>query len=156
MTPACRLLDAQHIAYTLHEYDHDPACTNFGLEAATKLNLAITQVFKTLLLTDDKQYYVAILPVSHRLNLKKVAQAFKLKKLQLAEIKDAERMTGYLVGGISPIGQKKRLATVIDASAQPLSCMYVSGGKRGLDIGISPTELAQVTKAVFATIVDEH
>lgn len=156
MTPACRLLDAQHIAYTLHEYDHDPACTNFGLEAATKLNLAIKQVFKTLLLTDDKQYYVAILPVSHRLNLKKVAQAFKLKKLQLAEIKDAERMTGYLVGGISPIGQKKRLATVIDASAQPLSCMYVSGGKRGLDIGISPTELAQVTKAVFATIVDEH
>ena len=156
MTPACRLLDAQHIAYTLHEYDHDPACTNFGLEAATKLNLAITQVFKTLLLTDDKQYYVAILPVSHRLNLKKVAQAFKLKKLQLAEIKDAERMTGYLVGGISPIGQKKRLATVIDASAQPLSCMYVSGGKRGLDIGISPTELAQMTKAVFATIVDEH
>lgn len=156
MTPACLLLDAQHIAYTLHEYDHDPACTNFGLEAATKLNLAITQVFKTLLLTDDKQYYVAILPVSHRLNLKKVAQAFKLKKLQLAEIKDAERMTGYLVGGISPIGQKKRLATVIDASAQPLSCMYVSGGKRGLDIGISPTELAQVTKAVFATIVDEH
>lgn len=156
MTPACRLLDAQHIAYTLHEYDHDPACTDFGLEAATKLNLAITQVFKTLLLTDDKQYYVAILPVSHRLNLKKVAQAFKLKKLQLAEIKDAERMTGYLVGGISPIGQKKRLATVIDASAQPLSCMYVSGGKRGLDIGISPTELAQVTKAVFATIVDEH
>ena len=156
MTPACLILDAQHIAYTLHEYDHDPACSNFGLEAATKLNLPLEQVFKTLLLSDDKQFYVAFLPVSHRLNLKKVAQAFKLKKLQLAEIKDAERMTGYLVGGISPIAQKKRLATVIDASAQDLSCIYVSGGKRGLDIGISPTDLVQMTKAIFATIVDEH
>ena len=156
MTPACRLLEAQHITYTLHEYDHDPRCTNFGLEAVTKLNLAVTQVFKTLVLTDDKQFYVAVLPVSHRVNLKKVAEAFKLKKLQLADIKDAERLTGYLVGGISPIAQKKRVRTVIDASAQPLSCIYVSGGKRGLDIGISPPDLAQVTQAIFATIIDEH
>ncbi len=156
MTPACRLLSSKRIAYSLHEYEHDPACSNFGLEAATKLNLPLEQVFKTLLLTDDKQFYVAILPVSHTLNLKKVAQVFKLKKLHLADIKDAERITGYLVGGISPIAQKKRLATVIDVSAQGLDCMYVSGGKRGLDIGIKPDDLAQVVQASFAAVVDEH
>ncbi len=156
MTPACRLLASKHIAYSIHEYEHDPACTNFGLEAASKLNLPVAQVFKTLLLTDDKQYYVAILPVSHTLNLKKVAQAFNVKKLHLADMKDAERITGYLVGGISPIGQKKRLTTIIDASAQALTCMYVSGGKRGLDIGLQPQDLAQVVQASFAAIVDEN
>lgn len=156
MTPACRLLASKRIAYSIHEYEHDPACTNFGLEAASKLDLPVAQVFKTLLLSDDKQHYVAILPVSHTLNLKKVAQAFNVKKLHLAEIKDAERITGYLVGGISPIGQKKRLPTVIDTSAQTLACMYVSGGKRGLDIGLRPQDLAQVVQASFAVIVDEH
>lgn len=156
MTPACRLLDQQKISYSLHDYEHDPACSNFGLEAAQKLNLPLEQVFKTLLVTDDKQFYVTILPVSHTLNLKKAAQALACKKLHLADIKDAERITGYLVGGISPVGQKKRLTTLIDASAQSLAVMYVSGGRRGLDIGLKPQDLAAVIQARFADILDEH
>lgn len=125
MTPACRLLASKGIAYSVHEYEHNPACINFSLEAATKLNLSVEQVFK-------------------------------LKKLHLAEIKDAERITGYLVGSISPVAQKKRLSTVIDRSAQTLACMYVSGGKRGLDIGISPQDLVQVVQGTFAVVVDEY
>ena len=154
MTPACRLLTQQKINYSIHEYEHDPACSNFGLEAAQKLNLPLAQVFKTLLVTDDKQFYVAILPVSHTLSFKKAALALGCKKLHMADIKDAERITGYLVGGISPVGQKKRLTTVIDASAQPLATMYVSGGRRGLDIGLSPEDLANVIQAKFADVLD--
>lgn len=154
MTPATKLLKAKKIQFSIHEYEHDANAKSFGLEAAEKLGLDVTEVFKTLLVSDDKNFFVAILPVHHQLNLKKVAAAFSCKKLQMADLKDAERLTGYLVGGISPIGQKKKLKTVIDQSAQKLDYMYVSGGKRGLDIGLSPADLAQVLNASFAEIVD--
>jgi Cys-tRNA(Pro)/Cys-tRNA(Cys) deacylase len=155
MTPACKLLKASKIEYSIHEYEHDANAKSFGLEAAEKLGLAVEEVFKTLLVTDEKQYFVAVLPVHHQLNLKKVAATFGCKKLQMADSKQAERLTGYLVGGISPVGQKKRLKTVIDVSAERLNKIYVSGGKRGLDIGLNPADLAKVLNAPFIDIVDE-
>lgn len=154
MTPACKLLKSKKIDYSVHEYTHDVNAKSFGLEAAEKLGLSVEEVFKTLMVTDEKNYYVAILPVDHQLNLKKVATAFGCKKLQMANPKDAERLTGYLVGGISPLGQKKRLKTVIDVSAVTLEKMYVSGGKRGLDIGLKPQDLAEVLSAEFIDILD--
>ena len=155
MTPACKLLKTNKIEYSTHEYEHDPNAKSFGLEAAEKLNLDVEEVFKTLLVTDDKNHYVTILPVNHQLNLKKVAAALGCKKLHMADPKDAERLTGYLVGGISPLGQKKRLKTVIDASAEMKTKMYVSGGKRGLDIGVAPQAIAKILDAQFVDILDQ-
>ena len=155
MTPATKLLKANKIDFSIHVYEHDANAKSFGLEAAEKLNLRVEEVFKTLLVTDEKNYFVAILPVHHQLNLKKVAQAVGAKKLKMSDPKDAERLTGYLVGGISPVGQKKRLKTVIDQSAVQLEKLYVSGGKRGLDIGLKPQDLAKVLSATFADVLDE-
>ena len=155
MTPATKLLKANKIDFSIHEYEHDANAKRFGLEAAEKLNLRVEEVFKTLLVTDEKNYFVAILPVHHQLNLKKVAQAVGAKKLKMSDPKDAERLTGYLVGGISPVGQKKRLKTVIDQSAVQLEKLYVSGGKRGLDIGLKPQDLAKVLSATFADVLDQ-
>ncbi len=157
MTPACNHLKKQKIPYSVHEYEHDPTCTNFGLEAAEKLGLAMASVFKTLLISDEKAFYVAIIPVTHTLSLKKAATAFGLKKVRMADPKEAERVTGYLVGGISPIGQKKLLKTAIDASGQSLGAIYVSGGKRGLDIGLKPEYLLNAIQgSKFADLIDEH
>ena len=155
MTPATKLLKANKIDFSIHEYEHDANVKSFGLEAAEKLNLRVEEVFKTLLVTYEKNYFVAILPVHHQLNLKKVAQAVGAKKLKMSDPKDAERLTGYLVGGISPVGQKKRLKTVIDQSAVQLEKLYVSGGKRGLDIGLKPQDLAKVLSATFADVLDQ-
>lgn len=155
MTPACKVLKLKKIDYTLHEYQHDKNVKNFGLEAVEKLGLKDTEVFKTLLVTDENQFFVMVIPVNHKLNLKKAAAVVDAKKLKMADPKEAERVTGYLVGGISPIGQKKQFITAIDRSAQSLETMYISGGKRGLDIGIHPQDLQMVLNAQFADLLNE-
>lgn len=154
MTPAITLLKKQKIPFSIHEYDHDPSCSNFGDEAVEKLGLTNQEVFKTLLATDGKSYFVAVLPVAYQLNLGKFAKAVGAKKLRMAAVSSAERITGYVVGGISPIGQKKKLPTVIDGTAKSLVKMYVSGARRGLDVGINPIDLANVLNAAFDDIID--
>lgn len=156
MTPACNLLKKLKIPFSIHEYEHDSACTNFGLEAAEKLNLPMESVFKTLLITDEKQFFVAIIPVTHTMSSKKAAHAFGLKKVRMAKPDEAERITGYLVGGISPIGQKKLLKTALNVSAKSLEKVYVSGGKRGLDVGLVPDDLLRaIHGADFFDLIDE-
>jgi Cys-tRNA(Pro)/Cys-tRNA(Cys) deacylase len=140
-------LDSAGIAYTAHPYDHDPSAASYGEEAADALGVERERVFKTLVTTVDGALTVAIVPVSHQLDLKALAQAVGGKKAAMADVALAERTTGYVVGGVSPIGQRKTLPTVLDASALPFDTILVSGGKRGLDLALSPTDLIAVTNA---------
>jgi Cys-tRNA(Pro)/Cys-tRNA(Cys) deacylase len=152
MTPAVNLLKKKKITHSLHSFEHDPNSRNFGMEAANALNLDPKCVFKTLLFSLNgaaKQLAVAIVPVDSSLNLKLAAKAAGVKKAEMAEPTIAQAVTGYLVGGISPIAQKKALPTFIDDSALDLKQILVSGGKRGLDIQLSPQDLAAVTRARF-------
>ena len=151
-TPATASLTRSQIPFTVHTYDHDPAAGSFGLEAAAALGLDPERVFKTLLTSVDGRLVVGIVPVSGQLDLKAVAAAVGGKKATMADPADAERVTGYVVGGISPIGQKKALPTVVDASATEHETVFVSGGRRGMDLELSPADLVEATRATLAPI----
>jgi Cys-tRNA(Pro)/Cys-tRNA(Cys) deacylase len=153
MTPAIKLLQQQRIVHSVREYEHDPGNESFGREAAAKLGLPEIRVFKTLVVAlDDKELIVALLPVSELLSMKAIAKAAGGKKADMAAPKDVERSTGYVLGGVSPLGQKKRLRTIIDQSALSFSTVYISGGRRGLDIELSPQDLARLLNATFADL----
>lgn len=156
MTPAINLAKKLKLDFRTHEYEHDPASQSYGLEAAEKMGVNPERVFKTLVVQDDSdKLAVAVVPVEHLLNLKKIAKAIGSKKAQMADPKLVERTTGYVLGGVSPLGQKKRLTTVIDQSAQAFDSIYFSGGRRGLEIQMSPIDLANTLNASFADLIQE-
>lgn len=152
MTPAIDALKKADIHYLLHEYSHDPQAASYGEEAAVCLGVDAKRVFKTLLISsnanDNRQSLaVAIVPVSHQLDLKAVAKSLKSKKVVMADSTSAQNATGYILGGISPLGQKKRLPFIVDDTALEYETVLVSGGKRGLEIELSPQDLIQLCNA---------
>ncbi|MBU0925349.1 Cys-tRNA(Pro) deacylase [bacterium] len=156
MTPAINLLKKNKCDFKVHKYDHDPACTNFGDEAVVKLGLDANQVYKTLLVElSPKELVVCVLPVSNQLSLKDVASAFGVKKAVMANKDEAQKVTGYLLGGISPLGQKKLLKTVLDESVNKFETIFISGGKRGLDIEVKPKDLQKLLNSKICEITAE-
>ncbi len=151
-TPATVALTAAGIPFTALTYTHDPSTTNYGLEAATALGLDPDRVFKTLLAEADGRLIVAIVPVTGMLDLKALAAAVGAKRGVMADPALAERKTGYVVGGISPIGQKTALPTVLDETAVLWPTIYVSGGRRGFDIELAPDDLLAITGGQLADI----
>ena len=154
MTPAIQLLAKRKIRYTLHQYQHDTNNHAYGEEAAEKMAVFPERVFKTLVvITDQKKLAVAILPITHQLNLKAMAKTLLVKKVRMAEANQVQASTGYVLGGVSPVGQKKSLPTIIDNHARNFETIFVSGGKRGLEVEISPTDLTTLINAKIAIII---
>jgi Cys-tRNA(Pro)/Cys-tRNA(Cys) deacylase len=151
-TPATLLLARSGASHQLHEYRHDPHAESYGQEAATALGVEADRVFKTLVATVDGRPWVAVVPVTGQVSLKLLAGVARGKKADMAAPELAERMTGYVVGGISPLGQRKTLPTVIDETAELFDTIFVSGGRRGLEIEIAAADLATLTGATVAAI----
>jgi len=140
------------IPYTAHAYPHDPRASSYGREAADALGLDPDEVFKTLLALVDGRAVVGIVPVSGSLDLKALAAAAGGRRAEMADAATAQRLTGYVLGGISPIGQKRALPTFVDDTAEALDTVYVSGGRRGFDIGLAPADLLAITGGAYAPI----
>lgn len=151
-TPATVALTRAEVRFQTHTYDHDPRATSYGLEAAEALGVEPARVFKTLLANVDGRLVVGVVPVTGQLDLKALATAVGGKKAEMADPAVAERTTGYVVGGISPIGQKRALPTVVDASALTHETVLVSGGRRGLDLEMTPADLVRITGAITGQI----
>ena len=151
-TAAIRVLEQAGVRYALHPYDHDPRAESYGLEAAQALGLDATRVFKTLLADVDGALVVAVVPVSRRLDLKALARAYGARRATMADPGAAERATGYVVGGISPLGQKRGHPTVLDRSVLDHETVLVSAGRRGLDVELAPHDLMALTRATTAAV----
>jgi len=151
-TPATVVLTEAGVPFTLHTYVHDPSARSYGDEAAALLGLAPQQMFKTLLVDTGAGLAVGVVPVAGSLDLKAMAAALGVKHVVLADPPVAQRVTGYVLGGISPLGQKRRLPTVIDESAELFDVVYVSGGRRGLSLGLAPVDLVALIEATVADI----
>ncbi len=153
MTPAVNSAKKAKIEFSVHQYEHDSGHASYGLEAAEKLAVASERIFKTLVVKlDTSQLAVAVLPVNSMLSMKSVAKACGARKAEMADKTEVQRSTGYVLGGVSPLGQKKSLKTVIEQSAQQYPTIYVSGGRRGLEIELNPLDLQTLTLALFASI----
>ena len=155
MTPAIKTAEKARIVFTVHDYEHDTNADSYGLEAAAALGVDETRVFKTLLVSlqgGTAPLAVGIVPVESQLDLKAFAAVAGAKKASMADPKQAERVTGYVVGGISPLGQKKSLPTIIDTSATEFDTVYVSAGRRGLEIELAPNDLQALCRATLANI----
>ena len=151
-TPATVALTKAGVPFTRHEYEHDPRAASYGLEAAETLGLDPAVVFKTLMASADGKLAVGIVPVTGHLDLKALARALGVSKAVMADVTAAERATGYVAGGISPIGQRRPHPTVLDESALAFDTIYVSGGRRGLDLGLAPADLVGGGGATVARI----
>ncbi|WP_298179690.1 Cys-tRNA(Pro) deacylase [Saccharomonospora sp.] len=151
-TPATALLARRKVSHTLHMYDHDPREESYGSEAAAALGIAAERVFKTLVAEVDGKLTVGVVPVTGQLNLKALAAACGGKRAKLADTAVAQRATGYVLGGISPLGQKTRLPIVVDTSIRRFDTVFCSGGRRGLEIELAPDDLVELTGATVAPI----
>lgn len=151
-TPATVALTKAQVTFTTHAYEHDPAAASYGTEAAEAMGVAPARVFKTLVADVDGKLTVAVVPVSGSLDLKALASAVGGKKAAMADPAAAERSSGYVLGGISPLGQRKPLRTVVDASALPFETVFCSAGRRGLEIELAPADLVRLTSATVAAI----
>ncbi|WP_158892465.1 Cys-tRNA(Pro) deacylase [Amycolatopsis anabasis] len=151
-TPATALLAKQKVAHKLHSYDHDPRSESYGTEAVEALGLDPARVFKTLVAEVDGALTVGVVPVTGQLDLKALAAAVGGKKAKLADTAAAQRATGYVLGGISPLGQRSRLPVVVDTSAEKFETVHCSAGRRGLEVELAPADLIRLTKATVAPI----
>jgi len=156
MTPAIDVAREAGIEHQLHQYQHDPASAGYGTEAAEKLGLNPACVFKTLVVTvDTRTLVVAIVPVNATLSMKLIAKAANGKKASMADKQQVQRSSGYVLGGVSPLGQKRPLTTFIDESAQLFERIHVSAGRRGLEIELAPEDLAALTQGHFVALRQE-
>ncbi|MEZ0580963.1 Cys-tRNA(Pro) deacylase [Nocardioides sp. MH1] len=151
-TPATTALTAAGVTFTIHEYDHDPRSESYGGEAAAAMGISPAQVFKTLLADVDGALTVAVVPVSGQLDLKALARAVGGRRAAMADPRAAERATGYVLGGISPLGQKRAHPTVVDETALDHATVFVSAGRRGMEVELAPADLVRLTAATTAPV----
>jgi Cys-tRNA(Pro)/Cys-tRNA(Cys) deacylase len=157
MTPAIKCLEKAKANFNIHEYTHDPAAESYGLEASEKLGVNAARVFKTLVvMLDAKEFAVGVIPVSDMLSMKNIAKAAGAKKAAMADKLDVERITGYVLGGVSPFGQKKALRTFVDATAETHPSIYVSAGRRGLEVEVAPDVFKNLLRANFVDLTQVH